>query len=282
MSLELVLLVSHVPSILHESKAPVFQKEIIAALHTQKEHINEVKADVIVIISCHFKTNWNHYVDATPKHEGICTAMEHPDLIANLPYSYPGDEMLAIAIAEAGKEAGIPAVSFNESSYVWDYGTLIPIRYLVPDEDDIAVIELSVNESASLEETFRWGQAIGKALRKSDKRVVFVGSGALSHRLIRGREAMPSLAEQALDDRFVEYLMNGRYDLALAMLPQYSEFADVESGGRHVAAMLGVLRNDTFKADYLGYAQSSGSGNHHISFHAKRLITEKEAQTVGQ
>lgn len=265
MSLELALLSSHAPSLLHKDQAPDYQLSIVQAFHQQQELVRNLKPDVIVIISSHFLTNWKHYVDATPIHQGFLTAREHPDLIANIPFDYPGDEELANKLAEAGIKAGIPAVAFNESTYIWDYGTLVPLRYFVPNED-IPVVELSCNMSASLEETYRWGQQIGKVLRESKKRIVFASSGALSHHLTRGRENMPTLSEKALDDKFIEYLVEGKYDTAWEMLPQFSVAADVESGGRHVAALLGVLGKDEFKASFLGYAQSSGSGNPHFAF----------------
>jgi len=268
MSLELALLSSHAPSLLHEEEAPDFQQSIVKAFHQQRERILEVKPDVLIMISSHFLTNWKHYVDATPQHKGFLTAREHPDMIANVPFDYPGDEELANELAKAGQEAGIPAVAFNESTYIWDYGTLVPIRYFIPD-GDIPVIELSCNMSASLEETYAWGQQIGKVLRATNKRTVFASSGALSHRLTRGRSNMPTYAEKALDDQFIEFLVRGKYDAAWDILPQYSVFADVESGGRHVAALLGVLGND-YKASYLGYAQSSGSGNPHFSFERRK------------
>jgi 3,4-dihydroxyphenylacetate 2,3-dioxygenase len=265
MSLELALLSSHAPSLLHEDQVPDFQLPIVKAFHQQREKIAQIKPDVLVLISCHFRTNWNHYVDATPRHQGFLTAMEHPDLIANIPFNYPGDEELAYELARAGKEAEIPVVAFNEPTYIWDYGTLIPLRYFVPEEN-IPVIELSVNLSASLEETYMWGQQIGKVLRNSKKRAVFASSGALSHHLVRGREKMPTISEKALDDKFIELLVEGEYGKAWEMLPQFSFAADVESGGRHVAALLGVLGHEEFQAVYLGYAQSSGSGNPHFIF----------------
>jgi 3,4-dihydroxyphenylacetate 2,3-dioxygenase len=265
MSLDLVVYGTHAPSFLHEDQVPDFQLPLVKAFHQQRKQIEEIKPDVIVLISSHFLTNWKHYVNATPRHEGFLTAREHPDTIANVPFNFAGDEELANELAKAGQEVGIPVVAFNESTYIWDYGTLVPLRYWVPNAD-IPVIDLSCNMSASLEETYNWGQQIGKVLRESKKRTAFASSGALSHRLVRGRENMPTISEKALDDKFIELLLEGKYDAAWEMLPQFSVAADVESGGRHVAAMLGVLGKDEFKASYLGYAQSSGSGNPHFTF----------------
>lgn len=268
MSLELVLLSPHVPSICYEEKAPSYQAPLTQGLHKQKEEIEKVKAEVVVIISCHFSATFHHYVDATPRHKGLLTAVEVPDMIADVPYDYPGDETLALQLEEAAGEAGLPVIAFNDDNYDFEYGTLVPLRYLVPNED-IPVIDLSVALGADLKETYEWGQIIGKVLRESGKRAVFVSSGALSHNLIRGRETMPTLSEQALDNQFIEYIMQGNYTTAFNMLPQYSKIAGVESGGRHLAALLGVLGTEKFETSYLGYAQSSGSGNASLVFTPK-------------
>ncbi|MFJ7513029.1 extradiol ring-cleavage dioxygenase [Peribacillus simplex] len=265
MALELALLSSHAPSLLYADEAPEYQLSIVQAFQHQQKLIQNLQPDALVIISSHFLTNWKHYVDATPKHEGFLTAREHPDMIANVPFNYPGDEELANELAKAGQEVEIQAIAFNEPTYIWDYGTLVPVRYFVPNED-IPIVELSCNMSASLEETYKWGQQIGKVLRESKKRIVFASSGAIAHNLTRGRENMPTIVEKTLDDKFIELLVDGKYDLAWEMLPQYSWAADVESGGRHAAALLGVLRQEEFKASFLGYAQSSGSGNPHFAF----------------
>jgi 3,4-dihydroxyphenylacetate 2,3-dioxygenase len=151
---------------LYEDQAPDYQVPIVKAFHQQCQLIKDIKPDVIVIISSHFLTNWKHYVDATPRHDGFLTAREHPDMIANVQFQYPGDEELGKELEKAGSEADIPAVAFNEPTYIWDYGTLVPVRYFVPD-GDVPIIDLSCNMSASLEETYRWGQEIGKVLKNS-------------------------------------------------------------------------------------------------------------------
>ncbi|MDZ7543589.1 extradiol ring-cleavage dioxygenase, partial [Clostridium perfringens] len=142
-------------------------------------------------------------------------------------YDYPGDEELANELVNAGTAAGLPVIAVNDPTHIWDYGTVVPLRYLVPNQD-IPIINLSVCLAASLEETFQWGKQIGKVLRESSKRVIFVGSGALSHNLVRGRENKPSRSEQAMDNQFIAYLLNGEYKDAREMLNQYARIAGVE------------------------------------------------------
>jgi 3,4-dihydroxyphenylacetate 2,3-dioxygenase len=269
MTLELGMLAAHVPRICHEEKVSDFQKPLTKAMHEASKALLDVNPDVVVLVSCHFTATFHHYVDSTPEHKGVLTAVECPDLISDVPYHYPGDAELANQLVEAGKKAGIPTVAVNDPTYIWDYGTVVPLRYLLPKEN-VPVIDLSVCWAASLDETFQWGQEIGRVLRESNKRAVFVSSGALSHNLVRGPEIMPTRSEQALDNQFIDYVLKSDYDSAREMLPQYAKIAGVESGGRHIAMLLGVLEG-SFKANYLGYAQSSGSGNAVITFEPEKV-----------
>lgn len=264
MTIELGMLVPHTPRMCFADQAPDFQSDIIYAMNEVENVIQDIKPDVIVIISCHWMSSFHHFVEATPVHKGVLTPFECPELISDVHYHYPGDEQLARELVNAGKDAGLQVIEVNDPTYVWDYGTIVPLRYLVPKED-IPVIDLSVTWAASLSETFKWGQVIGKVLRESDKKAVFISSGALAHNLVRVPSAMPTIAEQALDNQFIDYLKKGNFDSAWEMLPQYSHNAGVESGGRHLASMLGVLEGK-YKTKYYAYGQSSGSGNVVMTF----------------
>ena len=264
MTLELAMLVPHTPRMCYEEHAPTFQKELISGMHEAARIIENIQPDAIVIVSCHWLSSFDHLVDATSEHKGVLTAFECPNLVSDVPYYYPGDKQLASQLVQAGKEAGIRVIGVDDHTYVWDYGTIVPLRYLVPKQN-IPVIDLSVTWAASLEETYLWGKQIGEVLQKSDKRVVFISSGALSHNLVRDPERMPSLSEQALDRQFLDYLLKNDLSNAWSMLPQYSKNAGVESGGRHLAMLLGSLQ-DNYKSNYYGYGQSSGSGNVVMTF----------------
>ena len=65
MTIELSMIVPHVPSICHEDQAPDFQKGIIDGLKEIYKEIAEIKPDVIVLVSCHW-THFSHYVDCLP------------------------------------------------------------------------------------------------------------------------------------------------------------------------------------------------------------------------
>ncbi|MBT2721168.1 MEMO1 family protein [Bacillus sp. ISL-46] len=264
MTIECSMLVPHMPSMCHEDLVPEFQKDMAVALKEIGKQLKEIKPDVIVLVSCHWPSTFFHYVDCTPVHKGILTAFEAPDLIKDVPYHYPGDEYLANELVKAAENEGLEVQGVNDPFYIWDYGTVVPLRYLVPDED-IPVINLSVTLAASLEETYKWGQTIAKVLRESEKKVVFISSGALSHNLVRGRHNKPTITEHAMDKQFIEFVMNNNYQAAYEMLPEYTRFARVESGGRHLAMLFSMIE-EGWKPAYLADGQSSGSWNAVITF----------------
>lgn len=264
MTIKLSMLVPHVPSICHEDQVPDFQQDLVTEMKQVAKQIEQIKPDAIVLVSCHWPSTFFHYVDCTPVHKGMLTAFEAPDLIKDVPYHYPGDEQLAQQLVKAGEDAGLQVQGVNDPYFLWDYGSVVPLRYLVPNED-IPIINLSVTLAASLEETYNWGNIIAKVLRESDKKIVFLSSGALSHNLVRGRHNKPTVTEHALDKQFVEFVMKKDYQAAYDMLPEYARFARVESGGRHLAMLFSML-DDEMEPAYLAEGQSSGSWNALITF----------------
>ncbi|WP_206830462.1 extradiol ring-cleavage dioxygenase [Alicyclobacillus fructus] len=258
MSLELAMITPHTPRICHRDRVPEFQKPMVEAMLKCADVIDEIRPDVVVIISCHWMSSFMHYVDITPRHKGILTAVECPDLISDVPYDHPGHPELGKRLVEAGKKEGLQVVAVDDPTYVWDYGTVVPLRYLL--KRPTPVVALSVCWAASLEESMRWGEVMGDVFLESPERVVFLASGALAHNLGRGPDKWPNITEQALDREFCQYLVKGDKESAVSMLPSYVRAAGVESGGRHVAVLLGVLRKQ-FQGELHGYGPSSGSGN---------------------
>lgn len=264
MAYDMGMLTAHVPRICDEEQVPDFQVQMVEAMKAVSGEIAERKPDVIVLVSCHWLSTFHHYVDVTPSHQGTLTAFECPELISDVPYSYPGDHEFGMELVNAGKDAGIPVTAVNDTTYVWDYGTVVPLRYLVPNED-IPIVNVSVTWAGDLKETYQWGEVIGNVLRQSGKKAMFISSGALSHNLVRGPEKMPTRSEQALDKQFIDYMSKKEYASARDMLPQYAKSAGVEAGGRHLAMLLGTLENEDPK--YWGAAQSSGSWNAIMTFY---------------
>ena len=236
----------------------------------QGRHVAALTPDVIVINSCHLVATFPTVVDGTPRHEGVLTAQEAPELIHGVAYDFPGDFELAAAMIEGGRAAGLPCTLANDVHYPLDYGTVMPLVCYLDRAQRIAAVPVSVCLSADLDESFAWGRHIARAAAALGRRAAFVASGSVSHKLVRGPERWPGAAEQELDHRLARLLADGDYDKAWAWLPEYAEAAEPEMGGRHLAMMLGALieTGRRFEATVHAYGPSSGSGNYVISMAA--------------
>jgi len=227
-------------------------------MHGLGAEIERLRPDALVQVSTHWVTTFHHYVLGHKRHRGVLTASEAPDIIAGVPYDFPGDPELAGAIVAKGKERGIPAIFSAAEHFVLDYGTVNPVRYIAP-RYDIPVVPVSTCLLADLEECTRWGAAIAEAIEESSKRVVFIASGALSHVLVRGPEKWPTEELQRLDYKFIELATQGRAQELQSFLPLFAREVEAEMGGRHLATLVGAT-GGSFRGRLHAYGPSSGSG----------------------
>jgi 3,4-dihydroxyphenylacetate 2,3-dioxygenase len=255
---------AHSPRIAFEERAGAVWHDLITAMHRAADALREHKPDVAVIVSAHWVTSFNIYVEASPRHKGVLTAMECPDLLRAIPYDFPGDPQLANAIVAEGKSAGLPVIGIDEPTYVEDYGTIICLKYLTPNWD-LPIVSLPVCLMSTLDECNQLGAAVRAAVEKTGRRAAIISSSAFAHNLVRGPETWPKPEERAVDDHLIELMTQGRLDTARALLPTFAHQAQYEMGGRCIATLLGALA-DGWKGTLYGYGPSSGSGNPVIIF----------------
>jgi len=155
-------------------------------LVAQGREVARARLDVMVVNSCHLITTFPTVVDGTPRHRGVLTAQEAPEIIHGVAYDYPGDYELAAAIVARGKAAGLQSVLANDVHYPLDYGTVMPMVCYLDRAQALPMVPVSVCLAADLKEAFEWGRHITQAARESGKRVGFVASGSVSHKLVRG------------------------------------------------------------------------------------------------
>jgi 3,4-dihydroxyphenylacetate 2,3-dioxygenase len=239
-------------------------------LVAQGRLLEATSPDVIIVNSCHLITTFPVVVDGTPRHRGVLTAQEAPELIHGVAYDFPGDYALASAMVDRGRAAGEQCTLASDVHYPLDYGTVMPLVCYLDTAQRTPVVPVSVCLISDLEENFRWGQHIAAAVKATGRRAAFVSSGSVSHKLVRGPEKWPTARDQELDHRLARLLADGDYHAAWAWLPEYAKEAEPEMGGRHLAMMLGVLvaSRQRFAPVTHAYGPSSGSGNYVISLTA--------------
>jgi 3,4-dihydroxyphenylacetate 2,3-dioxygenase len=236
-------------------------------LVAQGAEVARAALDVAVVNSCHLVTTFPTVVDGTPRHRGVLTAQEAPELIHGIGYDFPGDYELAARLVARGKAEGRQCVLANDVHYPLDYGTVMPIVCYLDRAQRLPIVPVSCCLVADLDESFAWGRSIAHVARDSGKRVGFVASGSVSHKLVRRPEQGPRIEDEALDHRFARLLADGQYEALRQWLPEYCAATQAEMGGRHLAMMLGAIieSGQRFTPSVHAYGPSSGSGNYVIS-----------------
>jgi aromatic ring-opening dioxygenase LigB subunit len=85
-------------------------------------------------------------------------------------------------LSAAAKEEGLPAGTRGERDRRLDHGTLIPLRFIHEQYRRFRLVRVGLS-GLSAADHYRLGQCVRRTAEKLGRRVVFVASGDLSHKL---------------------------------------------------------------------------------------------------
>ncbi|MCF5566855.1 3,4-dihydroxyphenylacetate 2,3-dioxygenase, partial [Pseudomonas sp. PA-3-11C] len=225
-----------------------------AAIAGHKEigrRARELGADTAVVFDVHWLVNSGYHVNCGEQFQGTYTSNELPHFIKNMDYAYPGCPELGELIAAEANLAGVRSMAHNIPSLELEYGTLVPMRYMhmgVPDAEKFKVISIAAWCAwHRLEDSFAFGAAVRRAIEKSDRKVLVLASGSLSHRFSDDREAEANIHnwtrefDKQVDLHVVQMWKQGRFKEFCAMLPDYAEHCFGEGKMHDTAMLLGLL-----------------------------------------
>ena len=187
-------------------------------------------------------------------------------------YRFDNDLNFVQLLQEEAQNSGIPLKSIGARHYELDHGALVPLHHLKKAVKDIPLVPLTFSW-LPLASHFGFGQAINRAAQRLGKRVAFIASGDMSHRLIPGAPAGYSPQGKVFDEQLVEAL--GRFDTeaVLNIDPDLIDEAG-ECGLRSIVIMLGALEGLQIKPEVLSYEGPFGVGYLVASF-SVQAVTSK-------
>ncbi len=199
----------------------------------------ELRPDAVIVASPHWMPKSGFFVDESPRHESFNDYPLRPAAFGRRFFSYEaaGDPALARALIAAGQAAGLPV---RAKVYGFDHGAFCPLR--VMDLGAIPTVPISISRR-SFEETRRWGAAIRLAVEASDRRVVVVSPGNLTHRLdLRGEDERESFFPpgKEFDRVMIELITAGRSLEIDRIDPDLLRQAAPEAGNRPFYLIAGV------------------------------------------
>ena len=276
-------LLAHVPTIM-------LPEEVRRELNNGEEStlvtgLEQLRADVfdtldydtVVVLDSHWATTVEFVVSAHDRRSGLFTSEELPRGMSRVPYDYRGDPELAFAMAQRADDHGTWITAIDDHYLPVFYATVNLWHYLGRG-NDARWMSVSVCQTGDTEDFLRAGRALGDAIAATDRRVLLLASGAMSHtfwplRELRAHEAAGSEhiatpEAYAADMQRLEWFKAGDHARVLDTMPEFLRFRPEARFG-HYLEMIGALGESAVTAparQYGEYENSIGTGQVHLWF----------------
>lgn len=251
------LLVPHPPAIIPavgKEFVRKFEKTINAMLSLGMELKNSA-IETIVIVTPHAEIRPDSFlirVPKSPSFTGNMSAFGAPEVSV----SFERDRLMTARIIETAASQGISVEPVDEEAL--DYGTTVPLYYLASGLPNIQIVSLSSSLSSAAEHV-RMGELVREVTEKSDKKVAFVASAELAHKLFKHSPHGFSPKAQAWDTKLVADLREGDYESVLCQDPfDLDEVGTCGFGA--IAMLLGLVQESLKNHEILSYENPGGIG----------------------
>ena len=276
-------LLSHVPTIMlprEERLALNEGKEVslVPALHQLRaEKFETLDYDTVVVLDSHWFTTVEFVVTSQDLRAGLFTAEELPRGMCRIPYEWKGDRELAENIAAQGEPNGTWITAIDDPYLPLYYPSVNLWSYLGKGLDK-SWVSISVCQTGETDDFLRVGRALGAAIAQTDRKVIIIATGSMSHTFyklkeLRKHEASdPShiISQQArdMDHERLGWFAEGRHDKVLATMPDFLKVRP-EAMFAHYLMMAAALGESQFAApgvQYGDYENAIGTRQVQVGF----------------
>lgn len=271
-------LLSHVPSIMlpeAERKVRYGGRDTSFPRALQQiygERVQPASFDTFLIFDTHWFTTRGFVVNTQEHLRGVYTSEELPSVIHDLAYDYRGDKALGEAIVTSAIQAGLRCEGADYQGMSLHYPILNLMHYLNPERRH-RILAIGVCQTASHERHMEFGAVIGRAIAQSERRVIILAAGGLSHHFWSyddmGKHASPdpqhisSATNRAYDEMIIDLLKHGNHAAVIDSVPEYRGKCSPEGFFAHYSMLAGTLGGRACKASavqYGDYESAIGTG----------------------
>ena len=262
-----------------------------AAYELVAREIAALKPDTIVISSPH-ATMYSDYFHISPGLEasGSFAQFRAPEVSFREEY----DTELVAALCKAADKRQFPAGVVGERDAELDHGTMVPLWFIRQYYNEFKLVRVGLS-GLPLTDHYLLGQLIREAVDEAGKRVVFVASGDLSHKLQpHGPYGFAPEGPQ-YDARIMDVCGRADFGELLDFDEAFCERA-AECGHRSFTIMAGVWDGTAVRASVLSHEDVTGVGygictfypegpdgdRHFLDQHMQRLAGELSARKSGE
>ena len=266
MSIIAAFMVPHPPMIVPEVGRGSEKRieKTIEAYEKVADEIAALKPETIIISSPH-TTIYSDYFHISPGENAVGSFAEFgaPQVKFNIDY----DEEFINSLAYMAKEADFPAGTYGEEDSKLDHGTMVPLWFILKKYKDFKLVRTGFS-GYDLLKHYEYGTLIKNIAEGINKRIVYVASGDLSHKL---KEYGPyGFADEgpAYDSKIMEVCSRGSFGELFDFDESFCQKAS-ECGHRSFVIMAGALDGKAVKATMYSHEDVTGVGYGICSFVVK-------------
>jgi 3,4-dihydroxyphenylacetate 2,3-dioxygenase len=248
-----------------------------ALTQLRKDVFETVDYDTVVVLDSHWFTTVEFVVTAQDRRAGLFTAEELPRGMCRIPYDWEGDPELAHTMAALESKHSTWVTAIDDPYLPMYYATLNLWKFLGEGLDK-KWISVSVAQTGEMEDFLRAGRVLGQAIAETDRKVLLLASGALSHtfwklRQLRDHESadvgsIRTPEARAADEERIQWFKAGDHRRVLETMPEFLRYRP-ESMFAHYLMMAGAIGEENCTASarqYGEYENSIGTGQVHLWF----------------
>ena len=257
MSIVAAFMVPHPPMIVPEVGRGS-EKQIaktIQAYEKVADEIAELKPETIIISSPH-SIMYSDYFHISP---GTGATGSFADFGApGVRFDVEYDEELVNTLAAKAKCAGFPAGTLGEKQKELDHGTMVPLYFILKKYKDFKLVRTGLS-GLDLLKHYEYGMMIKDSVEGLGRKVVFVASGDLSHKL---QDYGPyGFAEEGpvYDSRIMDVCSGARFGELFDFDESFCDKA-AECGHRSFVIMAGALDGRLVEANQYSHEDVTGVG----------------------
>ncbi len=208
----------------------------IQAFHTIAREIGELKPDTIILTSPH-QIMYADYFHISPGGSARGDFRKFRAGKVELKVSY--DTEFVKTLCNLADKKSLPAGTMGERERALDHGTMVPLYFVNQYYRDYKLVRIGLS-GLPLSMHYELGQCIQKAVELLNRRVVFIASGDLSHRLKEDGPYGYKKEGPEYDARIMDVMERGAFSELLEFPEDFCEKA-AECGHRSFTIMAGAL-----------------------------------------
>jgi 3,4-dihydroxyphenylacetate 2,3-dioxygenase len=277
-------LLAHVPTIMLPRDERIELNEgkeisLVPGLEKLRHEIFEtVDYDTVIVLDSHWFTTVEFVISAQDVRAGLFTSDELPRGMSRIPYDWPGDAELAHAVAANADKHGTWITAIDDPYLPVYYATVNLWCYLGRGLGKRWLTMSNTAQTGDTEDFLRAGRALREAIAETDRKVILLASGALSHtfwplRELRAHEASdpahirtPQAREADLER--IRWFEAGDHARVLDTMPEFLRVRP-EAKFAHYLMMVAALGERAVTAParrFSEYENAIGTGQIHLWF----------------